>query len=727
MLTSRRVVVGPRQFLRYSEHPTGSDVLFIPRGDIKDFCEILANCPFKVRINGYSSEAQYELMFSTSTADRELHPTDQEALEQIWSSCCQNEGACDNLQGFVQAYGEIEGNFCHEFDQICDEEGRLTQLFLSSNELQCEFPTRALAKLTHLQRLFLSDNYVTGDFQNIIDMSINTKGLKHLHLSDMNIHGELGCCPDSATDCLLHLKTLDLKRNHLSGSLPTCLIELPEIGVLDLKDNKLSGSLPATLSPNPHMVVFDVRDQEGDGMQGPLPDFTPLENLAMLGLRNNSFSGPFPRLPPMLEVVHVNWNNLEGQLDVVTDSLERVWAFEARGNALTGPIPASLANSETLAILDISDNKLSGPIPEKWQTDDLRILLLNDNELTGPLPAGLAELRRLGSINLDNNKLTGTLDKFAGALGSNGIQQFSVSNNFFTGSIPDRLLRLRALNGRMNVMGGSSELVKIMDLSYNLFTGDFPEFLTTQAARLQNEMGSAFMLNIQGNYISCPESEVKEGIAQDLPEIYASSCEDASNGDLRAISGGPVSSDVLAEMMEHKAAAPKATFEVEDETEGGVRGGMIVDGDYDDADVGIDPEGTVMVDTVIDDCLDGEIEGSSKCGSHKNVDLLEKGPVLEEEDSSSGISGIPVVIIGGAVAGLIVLVVVAVLIGLLVIRPAMMKKRAAAYMEYNGDNAAEQGLDPVASNTPDAAVLDSEAIPPPAYSEPAVTSHVEMS
>ena len=724
MLTFRRVVVGPRQFLRYSEHPTGSDVLFIPRGDIGDFCENLAKCPFKVRIIGYSAEAQYELEFTTSTVDRTLHPTDQEALEQIWSSCCQNEDACDKLQGFVQASGEIEGNFCHEFDQICDEEGRLTQLLLSSNELQCEFPTQALAKLTHLQRLFLSDNDISGDFQDVIDMSISTKDLKHLHLSDMNMNGELGCCPDSATDCLSHLKTLDLKRNHLSGSLPACLIDLPEIGVLDLKENKLSGSLPATLSPNPHMVVFDIRDQEGDGMQGRLPDFTPLESLAMLGLRNNSFSGPFPRLPSMLEVVHVNWNRLEGQLDVMVDSLERVWAFEARGNALTGPIPASLANSETLAILDISNNKLSGPIPEKWEAYDLRILFLNDNELTGPLPPGLADLKRLGGINLDNNKLTGTLNRFAGALGFNAIQQFSVANNFFTGAIPDRLLRLQALKGRMNARGGSSELVKIMDLSYNLFGGDFPEFLTTQAARLQNELGSAFVLNIQGNYISCPESEVKEGIEQVLlPEIFASSCEDASNGDLRAISGGPVSSDVLAVMMEHKAAAPKAAFEVEDEPEGG-RGGIIGDGDYTDDDGGIGPD-----DTVIDDCLDGDIEGSSKCGSTKNVDLLETEPVLtEQKDSSSGFSGLSVAIIGGAVAGLIVLVVAAVLIGLFVIRPAMMKKRAAAYMEYNGDSAAERGLDPVASSTPDAVMLDSEAIPPPAYSaEPAVTSHVEMS
>ncbi len=53
-----------------------------------------------------------------------------------------------------------------------------------------------------------------------------------------------------------------------------------------------------------------------------------------------------------------------------------------------------------LEILDVSHNKLGGDLPTQWVTAKLVELDAHDNALTGQLPASLAQLPRLAYLQL---------------------------------------------------------------------------------------------------------------------------------------------------------------------------------------------------------------------------------------------------------------------------------------------------------------------------------------
>ena len=53
-----------------------------------------------------------------------------------------------------------------------------------------------------------------------------------------------------------------------------------------------------------------------------------------------------------------------------------------------------------LEILDVSNNKLDGDLPTQWEAAKLVELDAHDNALTGQLPASLAQLPRLAYLQL---------------------------------------------------------------------------------------------------------------------------------------------------------------------------------------------------------------------------------------------------------------------------------------------------------------------------------------
>ena len=467
-------------------------------------------------------------------------------------------GPSDNGPAPAAANATTE-NFCHLPGQICDNNGRITHLRLDSQLMNCELP-ESLSTFTALERLFMFSNEITGTFEQFLGMAKGMKNLNHVHMADMGLHGNLACCESGDSECLSHLKTLDMKRNSLQGDLPECLLDLPKIGVLDLKGNKLTGSMPATLNPNPHMIVLDVREQNGEGMTGPVPDLRPLENLALVGLSGNAFTGAFPALPAKLEAVHISDTKLEGEIHPSANELSKIWVFEAANNGLTGPIPKAFWSSESLKLLDLSDNRLSGSLPEVLKSVNLRVLRLQDNSLTGGIPAGLASLNRLGLLNLTNNGFTGSLNAYSDALSFNTLKVFSVAHNQLTGSIPESMERLGVFS--MFPIPGSSNS-QVFDVSFNQLDGQFPDHVVATVLRLSSELQSQFEFNIQGNYLACPREEVKTTILKELPDVADATCQEGDK--LRTVRSEFVPPAVKELMHERRNPEP---VKVEEDAEG---------------------------------------------------------------------------------------------------------------------------------------------------------------
>lgn len=107
----------------------------------------------------------------------------------------------------------------------------------------------------------------------------------------------------------------------------------------------------------------------------------------------------------------------DSRLDGVLEDNDRWHSFAhmetlvLQSNFLRGPIPRSIAFLGRLQVLNLSWNRLSGPIPDELYHHciTLRVLRLDSNKLTGIISPAIANLKNLELLNLSHNLLVGRI------------------------------------------------------------------------------------------------------------------------------------------------------------------------------------------------------------------------------------------------------------------------------------------------------------------------------
>ncbi|XP_021726380.1 protein STRUBBELIG-RECEPTOR FAMILY 3-like [Chenopodium quinoa] len=158
--------------------------------------------------------------------------------------------------------------------------------------------------------------------------------------------------------------------------------------------------------------------------------------------------------------ISLNNAGLGGELGTSLDSFSAIISINLSGNHIGGTIPANLP--PTMKTLFLSDNQLTGGIPDLSILSQLTDLSLNKNNLTGGLPDSFQQLSGLINLDLSENNISGTLPPSMGNLSSlttlhlqnneltgllDVIQNLpltdlDVENNQFSGPIPPRLLTI---------------------------------------------------------------------------------------------------------------------------------------------------------------------------------------------------------------------------------------------------------------------------------------------
>ena len=217
---------------------------------------------------------------------------------------------------------------------------------------------------------------------------------------------------------------LDLSDNRLTGQLPSDLAweALTNLEWLDLSGNQLSGRIPPQWGDpqNPSFPNLKRLDLSSNRLEGVIPADLGNQHLGTLLLNRNRLSGTIPSR----------------------------WGEPSSAN---GGLPL-------LAVLNLSDNRLEGPIPDELgNIDELRMLDLEHNLLTGEIPEELGNLAGLRWLNLENNLLSGTIPEELGNL--SGLFGLSLASNRLRGSIPQELgdlinLRTLHLDGQSPYRGG---------------------------------------------------------------------------------------------------------------------------------------------------------------------------------------------------------------------------------------------------------------------------------
>lgn len=341
----------------------------------------------------------------------------------------------------------------------CNEEGFVTGLDLSNNNLINDRIPPEIMHLTQLEKLHLHHNDFGGNFPKIETMTkIKSIGLMNtgirgtipdfvgefvqlttLALSNNNLHSSI---PDSLKN-LVSLRILGLDGNNLSGNINT-VKGLNALEALYLEDNQLTGELKGNVWS--HMKELDM---SGNMFFGTIPkNLLHSPSLKVLDLHMNFFEGDFPQditSNDSLEYLAMNNNQLKGELSDRIGYLANLQHLHVGSNLLTGTIPDTIGQLTNLVTLSTSGNKFSKQRIQDFYSKmkNLKDLSMKGNNFTGSLPNFFGEMSSLQLLDLDGNDLSGSIPTWYGLM--TNLHALMLNRNELTGTIPDALTKLNGL------------------------------------------------------------------------------------------------------------------------------------------------------------------------------------------------------------------------------------------------------------------------------------------
>ncbi|KAH7865666.1 hypothetical protein Vadar_009514 [Vaccinium darrowii] len=292
-----------------------------------------------------------------------------------------------------------------------------------------------LSSLTYLDLSEIDLTNSTGWVQSISNMPL----LKELHLRDCSLP-DITHLSSFRFNSSVSLSVVDLSTNSLSSSILNWLFNFSSSLVdIDLSYNKLKGSIPEAFG---EMVSITNLALAGNQLEGGLPkSFGNLSHLQSLDLSGNNLTEELHELLQKLSGAKKSLQNL-----VLSD------------NRLTGPLP-DFTRFSTLMGLYLDNNRLSGSFPQNFENlPSLVDLSLSGNQITGSLPDLSSVFPSLEYLALQNNQLNGTIDRGLGQL--HKLRVFICAFN----SLKDTISEAHFSN--------LSSLIDL-DISYNALTCNF--------------------------------------------------------------------------------------------------------------------------------------------------------------------------------------------------------------------------------------------------------------
>ncbi|KAJ6869572.1 hypothetical protein NC651_034340 [Populus alba x Populus x berolinensis] len=239
---------------------------------------------------------------------------------------------------------------------------------------------KSLRNCSSLLRLRLERNQLSGSISEAFGTHPH---LNYMDLSDNELHGELSLKWEQFNN----LTAFRISGNKISGEIPAALGKATHLQVLDLSSNQLVGRIPEELG-NLKLIELELND---NNLSADIPfDVVSLSDLQRLGLAANNFSATILK-----------------QLG----NCSKLLFLNISKNRLTGSIPAEMGSLQySLESLDLSWNSLMGGIaPELGQLQRLEFLNLSHNMLSGLIPTSFSRLHGLTKVDVSYNKLEGPI------------------------------------------------------------------------------------------------------------------------------------------------------------------------------------------------------------------------------------------------------------------------------------------------------------------------------
>ncbi|XP_068319506.1 receptor-like protein EIX2 [Pyrus communis] len=454
----------------------------------------------------------------------------------------------------------------------------LITLNLSFNDLSDTLPSE-FANFKSMKYLDLSETGLKGQIPKFIG---NLCKLKFLSLTQNNFDGGMeefwksfSNCPNNTLESLdlcycgmqsqlpaslgmfKSLQNLKLGGNHLWGSIPDSIGNLSSLKTLDLSDNDMNGTIPESLRQLSELVFLFLSDNswEGNLTEAHFINLTRLQYFLVRDKKSHIFDVTYDWVPPFklhtIEIINCRvshgfgvWLQSQTELIDVTlsgngiseDSIPEEWLLKISSqlifldlsyNQFRGNFPSHL-KFPNLDTIDLSHNKLKGPLPLWWSTN-FSVLSLERNLFSGPIPSNIDQLMpNLNILSLAENNLNDTIP--SSVCNMRKLEVLSPRSNQFSGEFPHAwsveshmsILDVSQNNLSHNIptsLGLLSSL-QILKLNNNNFGGEIPDSLQNCSSLMSIDLGDNklsgkipqwiggsnvhmfFMLRLRSNYLS---------------------------------------------------------------------------------------------------------------------------------------------------------------------------------------------------------------------------------
>eukprot|EP00736_Rhodelphis_marinus_P005498 Rmarinus@m.18087 len=311
----------------------------------------------------------------------------ENSLSGDLSSECQFfAGAIGGPAFIVLSGNELTGSFA---DWDFDKWTNIAAFLIDGNQFSGSLPEMANTPMTMAH---FSDNNFRGELTSaVLPPGIQQVYLEHLAdvsgefpdfldtytsattwiMSGLDIHGDIHESICSMTS----MQTLRLNDMELTGTLPDCLGDLQTLSNLEISQSNITGDIPSALGTIPTLQYLTVRASQLTASALPA-SFVEHPSIAEIDLSFNNMAGEINsylialNLCPNIFSLDLSHNDLQSPISPIhfvningVQRFSSLYSFKVNNNRITATLPFNMASLPSIAIVDVSNNLLSGAIP----------------------------------------------------------------------------------------------------------------------------------------------------------------------------------------------------------------------------------------------------------------------------------------------------------------------------------------------------------------------------